>query len=59
MSRGIRSHWPIAINLKMNKVNSEMNAVDFISQTFLRTSASTLEPHDPARCGPPNGVLKG
>jgi hypothetical protein len=35
-----------------------MYAVDFIGQIFLRTSASTLEPHYPARCGPPN-VLKG
>ena len=31
VSRGISSHWSIAINLKINKVNSKMYAVDFVS----------------------------
>ena len=34
VSPDTRSHWPIAINLKMNEVNSKMFAVDFFFQSY-------------------------
>ena len=58
VSSDIRSHWPIAINMKMNNVNSKVYAVDFISRTFLRTSVLTPKPHDPVGV-PPLDVFKG